>query len=526
MASVGLLSCKGITKTYESNHVKACSSIDLELLPGEIHCILGENGAGKSTLMRILTGDQQSDKGSIFVRGERSIFSSPHDALSLGIGMIHQQSNMIPDLKVWENIILGKEHVPILGRLQMSGNAKARISALCSTYGISVPLKRFAADLDSSGVQTAALVSLLYRSCQTLIFDEPHSMFSGSPPKPFIELAREFAREGKAVAVVTHNLEAAFEMASRITILRRGSAMGTFRPRDLDLRGATRLMMGLPPEYTQQDHRRATVRRGKPRQTDAPVLELKSVSTEGESQDPSRLRDVSFELYPGEVLACTGIKEHGLITLERLLSSFTPGYHAAAPRLVSGSIWAPGIGELPLPLSELRRNGIGYVPSNRLTSASAVHSSLLENAVIHTLPRLTGRIPGFIDKKAARAYAQQLITSLSIHGKPEDRLLSLSGGNIQKLIAARELALEPRILIACEITWGLDVMTQDFLFDQIRRLQRSGGSVLLITSETEVALKHADRIALFYRGRLVRTAPAAELTPGEIGTAILTGEVP
>ncbi len=525
MAPAPLLSCRGITKTYESNHVKACSGINLDLYPGKIHCILGENGAGKSTLMRILTGDQHADEGSIFVRGERASFSSPHDALSRGIGMIHQQSNMIPGFSVWENIILGSEETPMLGRLRIAGRTKQNISSLCSSYGISIPLKAQSAGLDSSGIQTAALLSLLHRNCDILIFDEPHSMFSGDPPRSFTELAREFAREGKAVVVVTHNLEAAFDMASSITILRRGFAVGTYCPGEVDVRGATRLMMGLPPEFVQQEYRKPSPKRSRSRAAATPMLEVKSVTTDGDPQDPSRLRDVSFDLYPGEILACVGIKEHGLITLERLLSSFVPGQHAELPRLTAGSIHASGIGELPLPLHVMRSRGMGYVPSDRLTSASAVHSTLQENAVIHVHSRLTGTFPGMIDPHAAGAYAQKLIKSLSIHGRPEDKLVSLSGGNIQKLIAARELALRPKLLIACEITWGLDVMTQEFLFDQMKELKRSGGSVLLLTSEADAALQHADRIALFHQGRLVSIDSAEGLTPGEVGSAILRGEV-
>ena len=456
-SDVPALSCRNIAKTYESNHVTACRDISIDLHAGEIHCILGENGAGKSTLMRILTGDQRPDRGSVIIQGETASLSSPHDALKRGIGMIHQQSNCIAELTVWENIILGAEELPLVLPVTAQGRTRKAVDRICSTYGLSLPYRKIASKLDSSGIQTAALVSLLLRNVQVLIFDEPHTLFSGTPPPLFTDLAGTFAREGKAVAVVTHNLETAFSIASRITVLRRGASMGTFLPQEIDIKGASRLMMGLPPQFEAapetRPHRRAPSRQ-------SPVMTLDQVTTEGDPDNPSVLKDVSFSVHPGEILACVGIKEHGLTTLEGLITSFASG-RGDPPRLAGGTVQFDGLScGYPADLEDFRKAGGAYVPSDRLVTGTAVRCSVTDNAMLHVHKNLTGSIPGIIARDKALSYARKLIKDVSIHARPEDVMLSLSGGNIQKLIAARELALNPKLLIACEITWGLDIMTQ------------------------------------------------------------------
>ncbi len=521
---VPVLSCRDITKTYESNHVRACSGINLELHAGEIHCILGENGAGKSTLMRILTGDQIPDEGHVIFKGKEIELSSPHDALQRGIGMIHQQSNCIPELSVWENIILGAEHISLVSRLTMKGTVRQTIDSICRRCGLSLPYRKAASKLDSSGIQTTALVSLLHRDAKVLIFDEPHPLFSGDPPVAFTDLVRMFAREGMAVAVVTHNLTSAFSIASRITVLRRGASMGTFKPGEIDIRGASRLMMGVPME--QVPKKITGMKKRRPYRSPAsrePLLTLEHLTTLGDEQDPSSLKDVSFSVYPGEILACIGIKEHGLTTLERLLSRYTPGESSSPPRITEGSIYFTGHKQGIPTLAQLRKMGVGYVPSNRLISGASVRGTMEENAILHVHRSLSKHVPGIIDSKESRSYTYALIRDLSIQGNPGDMMLSLSGGNIQKLIAARELALKPKLLIACEITWGLDIMTQEFLFSQVEALRKTGTAVLLITSETDIALKNSDRIAMFYRGRLAGIVDADTTAASDIGDVILGG---
>ncbi len=519
-SSTPVLSCRSIAKVYESNHVQACDDISLDLHAGEIHCILGENGAGKSTLMRILTGDQTPDSGQLYMHGAPCSFSSPHDSLMQGVGMIHQQSNCIRELTVWENIILGAEQCGLLGRVGRNRSLRAAVDRLSSRYGISVPYHEQAAKLDSNAVQTTALLSILLRNAQVLIFDEPHSLFSGDPPVSFQEIAETLAQEGKALAVVTHNIAAAFAVASRITILRRGRSMGTFLPESIDIQGATRLMMGLPPEFTPGAPKPSRRVHGAVRRN--PVLSLDQVSTKGDVDNPSTLKSVSLSVHPGEILACVGIKEHGLLTLEALLTSFVPDPGSTPPELSGGAITCDGGRTYPRSLAEIRRRQFAYVPSNRLLSAAAVYSTVEENAVLHAHSKLTeGKIPGLMSSRQVRRFTESLIHSFAIQGNHKDSLLSLSGGNIQKLIAARELADRPRLLIACEITWGLDVRTQEFLFEQLQEIKKREGSVLLITSETDVALEHSDRIAMFYHGRLVRTAPSADVTASDVGEVIL-----
>jgi len=526
-SSAAQLSCRGISKTYQSNQVRACDKIDLDLHAGEVHCILGENGAGKSTLMRILSGDQHPDEGELTISGLPVSFSSPHDALLQGIGMVHQQSNCIPELTVWENIVIGAEGTFLLGRLTRNGAVREQVDSVCDQYGFFLPYRKKASALDSNEIQTAALVSLLIRGVRVVVFDEPHSLFTGTEPIPFASVVQQLTEAGFAVAVVTHKLSAAFRMASRITILRKGKVMGTFSPDGITIEKATRLMMGAGKETTKNPDRYdlpSSIRKEN-RYSQSPVLSLEHVSAGKDPNSPSSLKDVSFSVYPGEIFACVGIREHGLLSLEQVLTSYNPEGRTDQFPVTGGRIqfagFPPGV---PSP-KELRKAGIGYIPSNRLVSAAAVRSTVEDNAILHVHSELTRDPAGlFIDKAQSEGYTQTLIQMLAIQGSPEDLMLSLSGGNIQKLVAARELAGRPALLIACELTWGLDVMTQKQVFRTLQDLMNNQCAVLLITSETDVALAYSDRIAMFYRGSLVRTASTSRVTAAEVGDAILTGK--
>ncbi|MCF7943998.1 MAG: ATP-binding cassette domain-containing protein [Spirochaetia bacterium] len=541
--SPAVLEGRDITKSYLSNNITACDSVSISFSPGSVHTIVGENGAGKSTLMRILSGSQTPDSGKIYFRGKEISLETPHTALGFGIGMVHQQTNIIPELTVLQNIILGAEKTSPLQPIPYK-KIRKKIAELSSIYHISCPLQSKASTLDGNGIQTASLLALLYRGADIIIFDEPHALFSGNPSRKFTDIVRDLVRNGKTVVVVTHNMETALNISDDISIMQRGHSLGTFKPSELSTRSITTMMMGFEDvdadeadfgdSETVSAEKKAAGGLSKSTlqmtnfQKERPFrLEMVEVSTNN-PKHPASLHDISLKVRAGEITACLGIKEQGIITLEHLLTQYKP-FHDTPPRLRSGTIKLGGFiltkDTSPPNLKELRRNNVGYIPSDRLTSGVSGSTTVLENGILHHLNYLNSHLAkGFISKKKAEAFVQNLITQFSIKADVHDSMFTLSGGNIQKLIVARELELKPELLIASEVSWGLDIMTQQYVFHSLEHAKYHGCGILLITSESDIALTYADTIALFYRGRIISVVENRNITKEYIGNAILRGE--
>lgn len=538
-----VLEGRDITKSYLSNNITACDSVSISFSPGSVHTIVGENGAGKSTLMRILSGAQSPDSGKIFLGGKEVSLETPHAALGLGIGMVHQQTNIIPELTVLQNIILGAEKTSPLQPIPYK-KIRQKIDELSSIYRISCPLQSKASVLDGNGVQTASLLALLYRGADIIIFDEPHALFSGNPSRKFTDIVRDLIRNGKTAAVVTHNMETALTISDDISIMQRGYSLGTFKPSELSTRSITTMMMGFEDidadEANLSQALRGAAEKGargehtnralqvQSAKNESPFrLEMLGVSTNN-PEHPASLHDIDLKVRAGEIMACIGIKEQGIITLEHLLTQYKP-FQDTPPKLSSGTLKLGGFTlnkDTPLPnLKELRRNHVGYIPSDRLTSGVSGSTTVLENGILHHLDSLTSRLSkGLISTKAAETFVGNLIRQFSIKADVHDSIFTLSGGNIQKLIVAREMELKPELLIASEVSWGLDVMTQQYVFHALEHAKYHGCGILLITSESDIALSYADTIALFYRGRIISVVENRNITKEYIGNAILRGE--
>jgi len=528
-----ILEGRHITKSYLTNHITACDDVTIRIQRGEVHTIVGENGAGKSTLMRILSGSQQPDSGTILVEGRETSLETPHKALELGIGMVHQQSNIIPELTVLQNMILGAEQQPWTFLPVHYRKLQKEIEAIAETYSISCPYRKKASVLDGSGIQTASLLALLFRDAELIIFDEPHALFSGPESRQLSGIVRDLKAHGKTVSVITHNMESALEISDHITIMQRGRSLGTFAPRELTAQSITTMMMGFEdisstvPSLSSDESAAAGLR-----ESGSVQLRLDHVSAVSVSH-ASPLRDISFTVSSGEILACIGIKEQGIFTLEHLLANYYPHETVQPPLLTEGAIeYGGGLPPRtphaePAGLKELREAGAGYIPSNRLRAGVSVSGTVFENGILNHLDDLSAdRLGVGLDRKKSAALVQRLIHAFSIKAEPHDPVLSLSGGNIQKLIAAREIERKPRLLIASEVSWGLDVMTQEHMFHILEQIKYAGCGILLITSEADIALKYADRIALFHKGSIVATVPNRNLTKETIGAAILRGAVP
>lgn len=571
-----ILLAENISLTYPSNGIVACDAVSITIRTGEIHAVVGENGAGKSTLMKILSGNVIPDSGKLFLDFQPLTLHNQHEALELGIGMTHQILHVFPELTALEHSMLSDSRLSLFGALPVK-KARAELKKLCDTYGLLPPPEIPVARLGFEELQKTTLLALLHRDPQVCIFDEPPHFFS----KP----AKQLRAEGKAVVLVTHNMHEALELADRITIMRRGTCVGTFAAAELTEHALAAYIMGddqgavvleqlernsalisnaassSHPEnsgefFEDVDHKRDTGSLTSRKETLAvakkPALIFKDVSGglkpesgfgfPGSQQLTQTIRQISFTVYEGETLAVVGIKENGLLTLEKLAA----GTGKESCVQTEGTILRYHTPSLQTPCAAM-----GYIPADRLAVGSSVQASVMENLLIHDYKKRENlrKKRGFwrllpfpvLDFKTIAPKLQHILETFHIKGRLESTLVTLSGGNIQKLVIGRELIHHPEILICSDISWGLDIMTRKRLFSRIRRMKEGlpiaespetsieqdrdrlpRTAVLMLTSEIEVALAQADRIAVLRRGELVTILEVTKsLTAAEIGRYML-----
>jgi simple sugar transport system ATP-binding protein len=491
-----LVEMTGINKTYPSNGVKACLQAELRVREGTIHMIVGENGAGKSTLMKILSGDLTADTGTIRYRGKQVHWRHPDQALDAGVGMIHQILHIFPGLTVREHLLLDMKRQKLLSKLDRR-RIDRNITSICETYGLDCSPDASIEHLDAEGRQSAALMALISRGTELFILDEP--------PRPLLKAARRLKQEGKSVIVITHNMEDALAFADTVTVMKRGEHMGSFDSGQLTVDTLTELIMGTriasAPSHPQQEP-------GKQ------IMSIRSL-TGGRTGTVDWVNDISLDLHEGETIAVAGIRDNGLRALESLCAGYTEfGY-----TLESGEIEV--LGRHP---DACTASMLGYIPSDRLEIGSSVTMSVEENLIIHARRDASLMHPGFriYNRKRLQELSQRAVDQFNIKGTGSHQLITLSGGNIQKLITARALLSAPKVLICADISWGLDVRTRGMLFEKINELKRQGTGVLMFTSEADVALEQADRIAVLRRGSLAGIlSNTRSLTPSHIGEMML-----
>ena len=539
---------KGITKRYASNGILACDRVDLTLQAGMVHAIVGENGAGKSTLMKILSGDIMPDEGSLRLFGSPVEFADARDALDAGVGMTHQIIHTFPGLSLIDHLVVmdrsyhGLRKVPV-------GKLRREILEVCRTYGIETIVDRPAEQLGAEELQKGALISLIHRGVRVFIFDEP--------PIFFHPIARRLAGEQACVVLITHRIHEALAVADSITVMRQGRIVGEFRSGTIDAHALASVIMGAGPAGpggpmlstrsqavptdtpvvepgTHRHHSPpltpsvTAVKQPPPPVQNQPVLEVSGL-TGGRPGTADHVRDITFSLAPGETLAVIGIKENGLQALEHLLSGQMHGPYVresgtigVLPGSLAPSSQTPtargararaSAHEASVP-PEHPSTSIGYIPSDRLRMGGDVSSTVIENLMIHRRrdPELMAqgfpwnlirRVFPVCDRSALQRMTESIIERYHIRAFADDTLLHLSGGNIQKLMAAREFVRAPRLLICADVSWGLDIATRRALFDEIQRMKESGVGVLLLSTEVETVLEEADRIAVLRHGELM-----------------------
>ena len=484
-----------ITKRFPG--VVANDRVSLDLRPGEVHALIGENGAGKSTLMRVLYGMYPADGGRITVRGQEARIGSPRDAIALGIGMVHQHFVLVDPFTVTENIILGEEGSAVLD----IDEAKKRVAELADSYGFRVDPGAVVEELSVGEEQRVEILKALYRGVEILILDEPTAVLTPSETQDLFGNLRKLREAGRTIVFISHKLDEVLDIADRITVLRRGKVVGETTPAETTKAKLAEMMVGRPVLF----------RLDKPQvEIGEPVLRVDGLEGEG------KLNGVNLEVRAGEILGVAGVEGNG----QRELAETLIGLRAPA----SGTIELEGESISGKTVEEIRDGGVGYIPEDRHDQGLVLSMTLWENAVLgrHDDPEFSNRF-GVLFIKKIKALAAKLIELFDVRARSVDVTAStLSGGNQQKLILARELDPDPKLMIAAQPTRGLDVGAIEFVWKQILDQKASGRAVLLISAELDEIYALSDRIVTLYEGRITGEFPP-DAPPEQVGVGMLGG---
>jgi simple sugar transport system ATP-binding protein len=484
----------GVTKRYGA--VTACDAVDLELHRGRIHGVLGENGAGKSTLMKIMIGLVLPDAGTITIDGERCRLTDPIHAASRGVGMVHQHFSLVEALRVWENVALGDA-----GKLRRE-TVRDRVAELSERYGLHVDPDAVVGDLPVGMRQRVEIIKCLRRDPSILIFDEPTSVLTPAESEQLFDTLRNgVVKEGRAVALVSHKLDEILRATDEVTIMRQGRVVDYVTTSDVDASALAAAMVGR--SVSLRSERIAlglvdTTMEG----TDVPdndvdnapiVLEVDDISVR--ARDGRVMLDgLSLNVRAGEIVGVAGVEGNGQRTLADVLSSLEP--------IQSGEVRVKGVPVATGRAGAMSDAGVGVIPEDRHDSGLVLNMTVSENLSMVGLRRIAKH--GVLDRRGMRQQADDLISEFDIScSGPDAPMFSLSGGNQQRVVLARELSQDPAVLIAAQPTRGLDVGAIEFMTTRLRQAAEDGVGVLLISSELEEILDLANRIVVISDGRII-----------------------
>jgi ABC-type uncharacterized transport system ATPase subunit len=491
-----VLEVRNITKRFPG--VLANDSVSFTLEPGEIHAFLGENGAGKSTLMNILYGLYAPDEGQILVNGQEVTIRGPNDAIRLGLGMVHQHFMLVPTLTVAENVMLGTEITS--GPLLDQRRANQRISELSHQYGLDVPPDALVHDLPVGIQQRAEIVKALYRGADILILDEPTAVLTPQEADELFVVIESLRKQGKSIIFISHKLREVLALADRITVLRRGRVVGTALPHESTEESLASMMVGREVILT--------VAKGESHPA-GQVLRISDL-TVLDDRKAVAVNHLSLEVRAGEVLGIAGVQGNGQTELVEAITGLRP--------LVAGHVELLGrdlTGAAPRTVIE---SGVAHVPEDRHHHGLVLSYTIADNLVLSTYylkPFSRGIV---IDQDEIVRNATKLVESFDVRTSSPVALAStLSGGNQQKVVVAREFSRPIKLLIAAQPTRGIDVGSIEFIHHEIIRQRDEGVAVLLVSAELDEILALADRIAVMFKGAIIATVPRDQATREEIG---------
>jgi general nucleoside transport system ATP-binding protein len=503
VAEAPLLELRGITKRFPG--VLANDNVNFDLRPGEVHALLGENGAGKSTLMNILYGLYTPDEGQILLHGKPIDLGSTKAAIEHGIGMVHQHFMLIPVMTVAENIVLAIE--PRYAGVMLDYDAaRKRVRELSERYGLLVDPD---ARIDRTSVgqqQRVEILKALYRGAEILILDEPTAVLTPQEAKELFEIIRSLTDQGKSIIFISHKLNEVLEVADRVTTLRRGVVVDTIDAEGATEEGLARMMVGR--EVLLRVDKKAS-------QPAEPLLQVEHLSV-FDDRGLEMVRDVSFEVRAGEILGLAGVDANGQSELIDAI--------AGLRHIASGRVVVDGHDLTNAHAKETLDAGVGHIPEDRHRRGLVLPFSLMENLALHAYRHAPNSRRGLLNLRTMASRARKLLAEFDVRGgTPATPAFALSGGNQQKVVLAREIDGDPKLLIAAQPTRGLDVGAIEFVHRRLVEQRDAGRAVFLVSLELEEILSLSDRILVIYEGHIVGEFPPTA-TEEELGLAMTGGK--
>jgi general nucleoside transport system ATP-binding protein len=490
-----LLRIEGLSKRFPQ--VLANDSISLTVQKGEIHCLLGENGAGKSTLAEVLYGVHRPDAGTIYYKGKPVVLGSPKDAIRLGIGMVHQHFILVPPLSVMENIVIGTESAGV--RLNLH-QATKKLDGLCSSYGIMLDPAAKIWHLCVGEQQWVEILKALYVGVELLILDEPTAALTPQEAEKLFDIIRKMRAEGLSIIFITHKLKEVMEVSDRVTVLRKGKLVATVQTSQVTQRDLARMMVGREVVFQIEKGEQ------KPGQ---PVLEVLDIRAR-DDRGTEALQGVSLTIRSSEILGLAGVSGNG----QRELFDVITGVRKPA----AGKVILDGKDVTGRSPSQIASSGVASVPEDRIHQGLVMDFRVEENLILgFQRQRLFARGP-FLSQSGIEAFAQEKIGSYEIM-TPSARQITkvLSGGNLQKVIMARELAHSPKLLVVSQPTRGLDVGATEYVRRRLLEQRDCGAAILLISEDLDEIFNLSTRIAVMFKGKIVGVLDADEATLEEVG---------
>lgn len=487
-----------ITKDFPG--IRANDNITLQLRKGEIHALLGENGAGKSTLMSILFGLYQPTSGVIKKNGQEVKINTPNDANDLNIGMVHQHFKLVECFSVLDNIILGVE--PTRGLFLEKKKAREKVLELSNKYGLMVDPDALVSDITVGMQQRTEILKMLYRDNEVLIFDEPTAVLTPQEIEELMKIMKSLAKEGKSILFITHKLNEIMEVADRCTIIRKGKYIGTVDIKDTTKEELSRMMVGRNVNFSVDK---------KPSTPGETVLKVEHMTVPSKAHSNNAVKDVSFNVRRGEIVCIAGIDGNGQ-------SEFVQGL-TGLENITGGTITFCGKDITHASIRDRSKAGMSHIPEDRHKHGLVLDYSLEQNMVLQRYWAPEFQNHGFIKSKAVRDHAVRLIEQYDVRSGqgPVTITRSMSGGNQQKAIIAREIDKDPELLVAVQPTRGLDVGAIEYIHKQLVAQRDSGKAVLLVSLELDEVMDVSDRILVMYEGELVGQLDPKKVTVEELG---------
>jgi general nucleoside transport system ATP-binding protein len=490
-----LLELQGITKRFDQ--VTALAGVDFDLLPGEVHTVLGENGAGKSTLMGILSGSTHPDSGTFLVEGQPVSLRSPRDGFAHGIGMVHQHYRLVRNLTAAENLHLGWDKTPLLANRR---RLISRAQELVLKYQLGVDVSRRVADLSVGEQQRVEILRTLIRGARIVILDEPTAALTPHEAEGLFAVVRSLVADGKSVIFISHKLAEVMEISDRITVLRRGMNIGTIAAKDADGLTLTRMMVG---HDVIREVRAVRVKAGEP------ILEAADLVADDDEGRPA-LRGASLKVRASEIVGIAGVAGNG----QRELSQVVTGLR----RVASGRVEIAGRDLTNAGAHAFLSAGVGHIPEDRFAVGLAGTESIEVNAIMKAFERRPVAWGPVIVRRESRRFARNLLDRTRVQAKSiAVPVRQLSGGNAQRLLVGREVFGKPRLLVAVHPTRGLDVAATEEVRRNLLAAREEGLGVLLVVEDLDELLALSDRVVVMYEGRLIDEFPADAVSRDTLG---------